>query len=200
MKLETSLDEEYICGIDEVGRGALAGPVVAGAVIMPKEMIEGITDSKKISKKKRERLYDLIRENALAYGLGIVDNRVIDRINIKEATRLAMKEALDQVREVMIPDLVLVDAEKIDTDLKTMSIIKGDEKSYNIGAASILAKVYRDRLLYDFDKTYPGYSFLTNVGYGTKAHRQAIKDIGYCSIHRKSFLKKMGEIKKSENW
>ena len=200
MKYEDDLDIELIAGIDEVGRGCLAGPVVAAAVVMPKDRIDGVKDSKKLSKKRREELSELILDNALAYGFGIVSNGTIDEINIKQATRKAMSIALNEVEKVLKPELVLVDAEVIQTNLPQESLIKGDDISYNIGCASIIAKVYRDSLFEDYADKYPGYSFETNMGYGTKAHREAIKKIGFTSIHRMSFLGKMGDIFKNENW
>lgn len=200
MKLEDKYSQDLICGIDEVGRGCLAGPVVAAAVIMPKERIEGVRDSKKLSKAKREELNKKILEEALAFGIGQVSNEVIDKINIKQATIKAMEEALSQVRAQIEPELVLIDAEVIKTDLPYQSIIKGDDLSYNIACASIIAKVYRDRMFLSYDQAYPGYSFETNMGYGTKTHSEAIKNLGYTSIHRRSFLKKMGDIKRNENW
>lgn len=200
MKYEDDLQVELIAGIDEVGRGCLAGPVVAAAVVMPKDRIESIKDSKKLSKKKREELSQVILEKALAYGFGIVSNETIDEINIKQATRKAMAIALEEVEKVLEPELVLVDAEVIKTDLAQEALIKGDDISYNIGCASIIAKVYRDSLFDDLAIKYPGYSFESNKGYGTKAHRDAIKEIGFTSIHRTSFLGKMGDIFRSENW
>lgn len=198
--IECDFKEEYICGIDEVGRGCLAGPVVAAAVVMPKDQIKGITDSKKLSKKKREDYSEQILNTALAYGFGSVSNIGIDDINIKKASIRAMEEALENLCQSLTPDLVLVDAETINTDLACQSLIKGDELSYNIACASIIAKVYRDNMFDIYADLYPGYGFETNMGYGTKAHREAIKGIGYTPIHRMTFLKKMGDIKKNENW
>ena len=172
----------FICGIDEVGRGPFAGPVVAAAVILPMdEEILYLNDSKKLSEKKREELYDVIMDKAVAVGLGSETNDVIDEINIKRATHSAMRKA--------IADLLLVDAEHIpDTDIKQMAIIKGDAKSISIAAASIIAKVTRDRLMTEYDSIYPGYDFAGNKGYGTAAHIAAIKQLGMTPIHRRSFV------------
>lgn len=191
--IEKSYAERFICGIDEVGRGPLAGPVVACAVIMPKEEVSGVNDSKKLSHKKRVLLEEEIKNSALAYGIGLVSEKVIDEINIKKATRLAMKMALeDMIKNYKLePELILIDAEVIDTSIRQEALIKGDEKSYNIACASILAKEYRDRLMVEYAKTYPHYSFEKNMGYGTKAHREAIKEKGICEIHRLSFLGKI---------
>lgn len=181
-----------IAGIDEAGRGPLAGPVVAGAVILPKDcLLEGINDSKKISEKKREKLYDDIIENAVAWGVGIVDHTVIDEINILNATRRAMKLALENLQ--VKPDYILIDAEKkVDTNgIPYLPIIKGDALSISIGAASILAKVTRDRIMREYDKIFPMYGFEKHKGYGTKAHVEAIKEHGPCMIHRQSFLTKI---------
>ena len=186
---------KFICGIDEVGRGPFAGPVVAGAVILPKdEEILYLNDSKKLSEKKREELFDVIMEKAVAVGLGYEDNEVIDSINIKRATHSAMRKAIADLKnpktgEKFVPDILLVDAEHIpDTDIKQVAIIKGDAKSVSIAAASILAKVTRDRLMVEYDKTYPGYDFASNKGYGTAAHMDAIRKLGMTPIHRKTFV------------
>ena len=181
-----------IAGIDEVGRGPLAGPVVAAAVILPKDaLIEGVNDSKKLSEKKREKLYDDIINNALAWGVGIVDHTVIDEINILNATRKAMKLAIEDLK--VKPDFILIDAEKkVDTDgIPYLPIIKGDALSISIGAASIIAKVTRDRMMREYDKIFPMYGFEKQKGYGTKAHVEALKEFGPCMIHRQSFLKKI---------
>lgn len=184
-----------ICGIDEVGRGPFAGPVVAGAVILPKdEEILYLNDSKKLSEKKREELYDVIMEKAVAVGLGYESNEVIDEINIKRATHSAMRKAIADLKnpktgQKYIPDILLVDAEHIpDTEIKQVAIIKGDAKSISIAAASIIAKVTRDRLMVEYDKTYPGYGFSGNKGYGTAAHIAAIRELGMTPIHRRSFI------------
>lgn len=180
----------YICGIDEVGRGPLAGPVVVAAVIMPKDsMIEGVNDSKKVSEKKREKLYELIIEEAISYSVGIVDQNEIDRINILNATKAGLTEAVRTLK--VKPELILVDAlTNIDTcGVPYQSIIKGDAKSYSIAAASIIAKVTRDRIMREWDKVYPQYGFEKHKGYGTAAHISAIKENGLCPLHRLSFVK-----------
>lgn len=181
---------EYICGIDEAGRGPLAGPVVVAAVIMPKDsMIEGVNDSKKVSEKKREKLYEIIIEEAISYGVGIVDQNEIDRINILNATKAGLTEAVRTLK--VKPNLILVDAlTNIDTcGVPYKSIIKGDAKSYSIAAASIVAKVTRDRIMREWDKIYPQYGFEKHKGYGTAAHILAIKENGLCPLHRLSFVK-----------
>ena len=180
----------YICGIDEAGRGPLAGPVVVAAVIMPKDsMIEGVNDSKKVSEKKREKLYELIIEEAISYSVGIVDQNEIDRINILNATKAGLTEAVRTLK--VKPELILVDAlTNIDTcGVPYQSIIKGDAKSYSIAAASIIAKVARDRIMREWDKVYPQYGFEKHKGYGTAAHISAIKENGLCPLHRLSFVK-----------
>ena len=179
---------KLICGIDEAGRGPLAGPVVAGAVILPEGcLLEGVNDSKKISEKKREKLYDVIIENAIAWSVGIVDNNVIDEINILNATRKAMKMAIDGL--AMKPDYILIDAEKkVDTGgIPYLPIVKGDALSISIAAASIIAKVTRDRMMREYDDIFPMYGFGKHKGYGTKAHIEAIGEHGLCMIHRKTF-------------
>ena len=178
-----------VAGIDEAGRGPLAGPVVCACVIMPLEedkIIEGINDSKKLSAKKREVLYEKIIETAIDYKIIEVDNKTIDDINILQATRLGMKNALNGLKNR--PYVVLIDAVKIDTDIKQENIIKGDSLSYNIASASILAKVYRDRLMLELSKKYPEYHFEKHKGYGTKEHIEALKKYGKCEIHRDSFI------------
>lgn len=179
----------YICGIDEVGRGPLAGPVVAGAVILPKDCdILYINDSKKLSAAKRDELYDEIMEKAVATGLGFVSPERIDEINILQATYEAMRQAIAQLNPQ--PDLLLNDAVTIpQVDIKQVPIIKGDAKSISIGAASIIAKVTRDRLMEEYDRMYPGYGFASNKGYGSADHIAAIKELGPTPIHRKSFIK-----------
>ena len=180
----------YICGIDEAGRGPLAGPVVVAAVIMPKDsMIEGVNDSKKVSEKKREKLYELIIEEAISYSVGIVDQNEIDRINILNATKAGLTEAVRTLK--VKPELILVDAlTNIDTcGVPYQSIIKGDAKSYSIAAASIIAKVTRDRIMREWDKVYPEYGFATHKGYGTAKHIEAIRQYGLCPLHRRSFYK-----------
>lgn len=177
-----------VCGIDEVGRGPFAGPVVACAVILPKDCnILYINDSKKLSEKRREELYDIIIKEAVAYGIGIKDNRRIDEINILQATYEAMREAINNLS--VKPDVLLNDAVMIPgVDIKQVPIIKGDAKSISIGAASIVAKVTRDRMMAEFDEKYPGYEFAKNKGYGTAAHIEGLKKYGPCEIHRRSFI------------
>ena len=178
----------YVCGIDEVGRGPLAGPVVACACILPKDCnILYINASKKLSKKKREELYDIIMKEAVAVGIGYNSPERIDEINILQATFEAMREAISKLS--VTPDILLNDAVTIPgVDIKQVPIIKGDAKSISIGAASIVAKVTRDRLMEDYDKLFPEYGFASNMGYGTAVHIKAIKEIGPCPIHRRSFI------------
>ena len=178
----------YVCGIDEVGRGPFAGPVVACAVILPKDCnILYINDSKKLSEKRREELYDIIIKEAVAYGIGIKDNNRIDEINILQATYEAMREAINNLS--VKPDVLLNDAVTIPgVDIKQVPIIKGDAKSISIGAASIVAKVTRDRMMAEFNEKYPGYEFAKNKGYGTAAHIEGLKKYGPCEIHRRSFI------------
>ena len=180
-----------ICGIDEAGRGPLAGPVVVAGVIMPKDsMIEGINDSKKVSEKKREKLYDLIIEEAISYSVAIIGQDIIDDINILNATKEGVTKVVDGLD--VKPDLIIIDAlDHINTrGIPYEPIIKGDAKCYNIAAASILAKVTRDRIMREWDQVYPQYGFIQHKGYGTAKHIQAIKDYGLTPIHRKSFTKK----------
>ena len=181
---------KYIAGIDEAGRGPLAGPVVVACVIMPKDLkILGINDSKKLSEKKREKLYDEIMQNAVAVGVGIVDQNRIDEINILNATKEALTESISKL--TVKPERILVDAlEHINTlGIPYTPIVKGDATSYSIAAASIIAKVTRDRIIEEWDKVYPDYGFSKHKGYGTAAHIQKIKEIGPCILHRKSFIK-----------
>lgn len=180
---------KYICGIDEVGRGPLAGPVVAGAVILPKdETILYLNDSKQLSEKKREELYDIIMDKAIAVGLGVVSPGDIDKMNILQATYEAMRIAIGKLN--VKPDLLLNDAVTIPkVDIKQVGIIKGDARSISIAAASIVAKVTRDRMMVEYDKIYPEYKFASNKGYGAKVHIEALKKIGPSPIHRTSFLK-----------
>ena len=206
-KIENELYQkgiQSIAGIDEAGRGPLAGPVVVACVIMPKDsMIEGVNDSKKVSEKKREKLYEQIIEEAVAYGVGIISQEETDRINILNATKegltLAIKEMendlKDKNRNIEKPDIILVDAlTKIDTDhIPYKSIIKGDAKSYSIAAASIIAKVTRDRIMRQWDEVYPVYGFAKHKGYGTANHINAIKEYGLCPLHRHSFVKNIVE-------
>ena len=175
-----------IAGVDEVGRGPLVGPVVTACVILPEKFdLEGLTDSKKLSEKKREELYKKIEEQALGIGIGIVDNEEIDKINILNATKKAMKMAINNCN--IRPEHVLIDAVKLDIDIPTTSIIKGDLKSITISAASVIAKVTRDHMLYELDKKYPMYDFKHNKGYPTKKHIEAIMEYGIIKEHRKSF-------------
>ena len=178
----------YICGIDEVGRGPLAGPVVAAAVILPKDAdIYYLNDSKQLSEKKRELLYDEIMEKAIAVGIGYADQKVIDEINILQADYEAMRIALSKLS--VTPDILLNDAVTIPgVDIPQEPIIKGDAKSVSIAAASIVAKVTRDRFMVDMDKVYPGYGFASNKGYGSAEHIAALKDIGPCKLHRRTFI------------
>ena len=178
----------YVCGIDEVGRGPFAGPVVACAVILPKDCsILYINDSKKLSEKKREELYDIIIKEAVAYGIGIKDNRRIDEINILQATYEAMRDAIGKLS--VKPDVLLNDAVTIPgVDIMQVPIIKGDAKSISIGAASIVAKVTRDRMMAEYDRIFPGYDFAKNKGYGTASHIEGLKKLGPCEIHRQSFI------------
>lgn len=181
---------KYICGIDEAGRGPLAGPVVVASVIMPRDsMIEGVNDSKKISEKKREELYEKIIEEAISYSVGIMDHNEIDEYNILNATKIGLTTSLKEL--TVKPDLILVDAlNKIDTlGIPYKSIIKGDALCYSISAASIIAKVTRDRIMRQWDEVYPMYGFQKHKGYGTAAHISAIREYGLCPIHRKSFTK-----------
>ena len=192
-KMENELRQKgfnAICGIDEAGRGPLAGPVVVASVIMPENsMIEGVNDSKKISEAKREKLYDQIISEAISYGVGIIDEEEIDTINILNATKKGLTLAISQLK--VKPDLIIVDAlEHIDTiGIPYESIIKGDAKCYSISAASIIAKVTRDRIMREWDEVYPQYGFKQHKGYGTAKHIAAIKEYGLCPIHRKSFTK-----------
>ncbi len=186
----TNLGYKKIAGMDEVGRGPLAGPVVCACVIMPLEKdkrIEGVDDSKKLISKKRDELFDKIVNTAIAYKIVEISPAVIDEINILNATKLGMKKAVEELS--IKPDVLLIDAVKIDIDIKQENIIKGDEKSYSIAAASIIAKVYRDRLMNDFAVKYPQFSFEKNKGYGTAFHIKTLKDLGECEIHRQSFIK-----------
>lgn len=178
--------KKFIAGVDEVGRGPLAGPVVSAAVILPEDFnILGINDSKQLSLAKRNELFDIIQEKALAVGVGIKDAAVIDQVNIYEASKLAMLEAIEQMP--IQPDHLLVDAMTLPLPVSQESIIKGDAKSVSIAAASIIAKVTRDRMMEEYDVMYPGYGFPNNAGYGTKKHLTALEDLGVTPIHRRSF-------------
>lgn len=181
----------YVAGIDEAGRGPLAGPVAAACVMLPECcIIEGVNDSKKLSAAQRERLYDIIVDKAISIGIGIVDEKCIDEINILNATKLAMKKAVDQIKPR--PDMLLIDAVRLnDVEIRQMPIIKGDALSISIAAASIIAKVTRDRLIEQADAIYPQYGFKKHKGYGTEEHINAIKKYGICPIHRVSFTKNL---------
>lgn len=176
-----------IAGIDEVGRGPLAGPVVAAAVILPEDFVLlGVNDSKKLSAKKREELYETIQKEAISVGIGIVDHQTIDQVNIYQATKLAMIQAIKQLP--IEPDYLLIDAMKLEVPIPQENLIKGDARSISIAAASIIAKVYRDQLMQDYGQNhYPGYGFESNAGYGTKEHLEGLKKMGICPIHRKTF-------------
>lgn len=181
---------KYICGVDEVGRGPLAGPVVCAAVIMPlDDLVEGVDDSKKLTAKKREILSGKILGKAIACHICAVEPQIIDEINILQATRLCMKNVVEGLE--ITPDFVLTDGNMtLDISLPQRSVIKGDALSYSIGAASVVAKVYRDKLMKEYAETYPQYGFDTNVGYGSKKHIEAIKKFGLTPLHRRSFTKK----------
>ena len=190
-----AIEKEYeenllICGVDEAGRGPLAGPVYAAAVILPRGIvIEGLNDSKKLTEKRREALYDEITEKALAYGIGCADEKEVDEINILQATFLAMRRAIAQLSTQ--PDLALIDGNRdSDFGVPSRTVIKGDSLSANIAAASVLAKVTRDRVMKEYDEQYPQYSFAVHKGYGTKRHYEALREHGPCPIHRMTFLKK----------
>lgn len=201
--VDYSIENEYrekgfniICGVDEAGRGPLAGPVYAAAVILPPDcVIEGLNDSKKLTEKKREALFDEIKEKALAYGIASADEKEIDEINILNATFLGMKRAIDSLS--VKPDLALIDGnQKPHTDIEEVTVIKGDAKSMSIAAASVLAKVSRDRFMLEMAEKYPQYEFARHKGYGTKLHYERIAQYGVCDIHRRTFLKKiLGEQK-----
>lgn len=180
----------FICGIDEVGRGPLAGPVVASAVVLPKGCkILYINDSKKLSEKKREELYDVIMKEAVSVGIGMASWQRIDEINILQATYEAMRMAISKL--TVVPDVLLNDAVTIpQVEITQVPIVKGDAKSISIGAASIIAKVTRDRMMVEYDDMYPGYGFAKHKGYGTKQHTDALKELGPCPIHRMTFIKK----------
>ena len=177
---------ELIAGVDEVGRGPLAGPVVAAAVILPKACkIPGLNDSKKIPKSKHKEIYEAVLQNAIAIGIGVKDNHVIDQVNIYEATKLAMMEAIGRLDPQ--PQHLLIDAMKLDLPISQTSIIKGDANSLSIAAASIVAKVTRDQMMEEFDREYPGYDFAQNAGYGTSNHLAGLEQLGVTPIHRRSF-------------
>lgn len=177
---------KLIAGVDEVGRGPLVGPVVAAAVILPEKFdLDGLTDSKKLSEKKRNMFYEKIKEQALAVGVGIIDEKKIDEVNIYEATKLAMKEAISKLQ--IKPEHILIDAMPLELEIPTTSIIKGDLKSITISAASVIAKVTRDRMMYELDKQYPMYDFKKNKGYPTKKHLEALEEYGIIPQHRRSY-------------
>ena len=177
---------KYIAGVDEVGRGPLFGPVVAAAVILKKGYnLKGLTDSKKLSEKKRNEFYEIIKKDAVAIGIGIIDEKKIDEVNIYEATKLAMKEAINNLK--VKPEHILIDAMPLELDIPTTSIIKGDSKSESIAAASVIAKVTRDSMMYEMDKKYPLYGFGSHKGYPTKKHIEALKEYGIIEGYRKTF-------------
>ena len=179
---------EFIAGVDEVGRGPLVGPVVAACVVLPEEFnLDGLTDSKKLSEKKRHYCFEEIKKQALGYGIGIIDEKKIDEVNIYEATKLAMKEAIKECQKMCKIEHILIDAMPLQLDIPTTSIIKGDLKSITISAASVIAKVTRDRMLYELDQKYPMYDFKHNKGYPTKKHLEAIEKYGIIDEHRRSY-------------
>lgn len=177
-----------IGGVDEVGRGPLIGNVVASCVVLPVDFeLEGLTDSKKLSEKKRDEFYEIIVDKALAIGIGRVSEKVIDEVNIYQATKMAMEMAINEANEKIQMEHILIDAMPMDIDIPTTSIIKGDAKSITIAAASVVAKVTRDREMYELDKIYPMYDLAHNKGYGTKKHLQAIEEYGICKYHRLTY-------------
>lgn len=177
---------QFIAGIDEVGRGPLAGPVVAAAVILPKQYeLLGLNDSKQLSEKKREELYEQIKENALSIGIGVIEETIIDQVNIYEASKLAMIQAVEQL--AIQPTYLLIDAMTLDLPIQQEKIIKGDARSVSIAAASVIAKVHRDRIMKKYEERYPGYGFGKNAGYGTQEHLNGLKEKGITPIHRKTF-------------
>ena len=177
---------KLIAGIDEVGRGPLVGPVVAACVILPLNyQLEGLTDSKKLTEKKREKFYDILMKDAISIGVGVISEKVIDEVNIYEATKLAMLEAINNMK--VKPEHLLIDAMKLNTNIPSTSIIKGDSKSLSIAAASVVAKVLRDRMLIELDTKYPMYDFKNNKGYPTKKHLEAIDKYGIIAEHRRSY-------------
>ena len=197
LEYERQLQEsgaKYIAGIDEAGRGPLAGPVVVAGVIMPledSELIEGVNDSKKLSEKKRDKLYDLILEKAIEVQVAIIDNETIDRDNILNATKNGMMQCINGLDKV---ERVLIDAVKLNAKVPTLSIIHGDALSYSIAAASIVAKVTRDRIMLEYDKEYPQYNFAKHKGYGTAEHIRLLKEYGPCKIHRRTFIGHFVEV------
>lgn len=195
-KYEKELNKQginIIAGVDEVGRGPLIGPVVAACVVLPKKFkLEGLNDSKKLSEKNRDKYYDYIKRHALAYGVGIISPERIDEINIYEATKEAMKQAINETNKQLKLEHVLIDAMKLDIDIPTTSIIKGDAKSISIAAASVIAKVTRDRMMYELDEQYPQYGFKNHKGYPTKKHLEALSQYGLINGYRKTY----GPVKK----
>lgn len=178
----------YIGGVDEVGRGPLVGPVVAACCVLPKDFVlEGLTDSKKLSEKKRNIFFDYIKDNCICYGIGVVEPEIIDEVNIYQATKIAMKQAISKVEEQIDLEHVLIDAMPLDLDIPTTSIIKGDSKSISIAAASVLAKVTRDSMMYELDKKYPQYGYASHKGYPTKKHLEAIHKYGLIEGYRKTY-------------
>lgn len=193
-QIKKEIHDKYklIAGIDEVGRGPLAGPVVTCAVIMKSDSaVDGITDSKKLTRKKMLNLKEKILEDTICYAYGYANPRLIDKINIKNATHKAMEDALNNLK--IKPEIVLIDAERIDTDIPQLNIVKGDLNEYAISCASILAKIRRDDIMINFSKLYPNYGFDTNMGYGTKKHYQGLEEYGETPIHRQTFLRKFHE-------
>lgn len=194
---EVFAESGRFCGIDEAGRGPLAGPVVVASCIMPLDddkILYGINDSKKLTEKAREELYEKIKQTAIDYSIQVVDENTIDEINILQATKLGMKNSVNCLREK--PNLILVDAVKnLDCETRQKAIIKGDATSYSIAAASILAKVYRDKLMVELDKEYPQFNFAKHKGYGTTEHIKILKEIGPSKVHRKTFIKNFVEMK-----
>jgi len=177
---------EFIAGVDEVGRGPLIGPVVAAAVILPKNYsLDGLNDSKKLSEKKRDMFYEVIMKDAISVGVGIIDEKIIDEVNIYEATKLAMKDAIGSLH--IKPEHILIDAMPLELDIPSTSIIKGDAKSLSIAAASVIAKVTRDRMMYELDKKYPMYGFGSHKGYPTKKHIEALEKYGLIDGYRKTY-------------
>ena len=195
-KYEKELREngiKFIAGVDEVGRGPLVGPVVAACVVLPEEFnLDGLTDSKKLSEKKRDFYFEEVKRQALGYGIGIIDEKKIDEVNIYEATKLAMKEAIEECKKSCKIEHVLIDAMPLELDVPTTSIIKGDLKSITISAASVIAKVTRDRMLDELHEKFPMYDFKKNKGYPTKKHLEAIEEYGIIDEHRRSY----GPVKK----
>ena len=190
---------KYIAGVDEVGRGPLVGPVVAACVVLPEEFnLDGLTDSKKLSEKKRDFYFEEVKRQALGYGIGIIDEKKIDEVNIYEATKLAMKEAIEDCKKMCKIEHVLIDAMPLELDVPTTSIIKGDLKSITISAASVIAKVTRDRMLDELHEKFPMYDFKKNKGYPTKKHLEAIEEYGIIDEHRRSYGPVKNYLEKNE--